>query len=97
MNNENITPNLIEINDFNAQQKNGYLLDVNGNKCLRRTIGLVLLGIGIMFGVVLFWYGLLHGNQNFDSSYAVMELFMISGAGLLGINIFESLNIFNKK
>ena len=78
--------------------KNGYLHDSMGNKCTRRLFGTILLSLGIGMGIVLFVCGLCCPDSFFETSYSVMQAFMIGGGGLLGIGLLENLtNPFNKR
>jgi hypothetical protein len=80
------------------QIKNGYLHDSFGNKCTRRLFGTILLSLGISMGMILFLHGLYCPDSYFETSYNVMQSFMIGGGGLLGIGLLENLRgCFNKR
>jgi hypothetical protein len=86
--------NITNIND--TQLSNGYLQDINGNKCTRRLFGMIIITLGIIMAVGLFIRGLYDATDSFISSYNVCQMMLLTGSGLLGINIIENLNIFNK-
>ena len=78
--------------------QNGYLLDGTGSKSSKRLWGSALLTAGVLMGCVLFSYGLIDSNGTFTSSYNVMQTFIFSGSGLLGLGLFENLKgLFNKQ
>ena len=80
-----------------AITKHGYLHDSLGNKCTRRLFGTILLSLGIGMGISLFLCGLYCPDSFFETSYSVMQSFMIGGGGLLGIGLLENLKgCFNK-
>ena len=74
-----------------AIPKKGFFHDSMGNKCTRRLFGTILMSTGIGMGTVLFLCGLYCPDSFFETSYSVMQTFMIGGGGLLGIGLLENL------
>lgn len=68
---------------------NNFLEDANGNKSSKRLWGSIVLGIGILFSVVLFIYSLSKGAADASTALGIINMFLISGGGLLGIGVFE--------
>lgn len=68
---------------------NNFLEDANGNKSSKRLWGSIVLGIGILFSVVLFIYSLSKGAADAATALGIINMFLISGGGLLGIGVFE--------
>lgn len=66
-----------------------YLQDSEGNESSKRLWGSVLLGVGIVFSVILFAYSLLKGAEDSPTALGIINMFLLSGSGLLGIGIFE--------
>ena len=86
-----------EICNANLQQ-NGFFIDSSGNKCTRRLFGTILISLGIGMGITIFGFGLTHPTSLFEGSFDVMQLFLVSGGGLLGISILENVGkFFNKQ
>ena len=91
MDNTNIDPNITNINPQPLQDPKNILE-------IKNLIGSILLGSGILMGIVLFAYGLLHSDKQFDGSFSVMQLFIYSGISLLlGSHFIEKINVFGKK
>ncbi|NCB49886.1 MAG: hypothetical protein EOM53_04335 [Alphaproteobacteria bacterium] len=68
---------------------NSFLEDANGNKSSKRLWGSIVLGIGILFSIVLFIYSLSKGAADAATALGIINMFLISGGGLLGIGVFE--------
>ncbi len=68
---------------------NKYLQDASGNKSSKRLWGTILLSIGTMFSIILFFYSLGIGAKDADTALGIINTFLISGSSLLGIGIFE--------
>ena len=68
---------------------NNFLQDCQGNKSSKRLWGSILLGIGIIFSVILFAYSLYRGTADAATALGIINMFLISGGGLLGIGVFE--------
>ena len=94
-----LNPTIIDEKDStNVNIQNSYLLDVNGNSCIKKLLACVLLGIGILMGIILFWRGLKSPADMFEASYSTMQFFLLSGSGLLGLSTVENLRgIFGKR
>ena len=75
--------------------QNNFLEDANGNKSSKRLWGSIVLGTGILFSVVLFIYSLSKGAADAATALGIINMFLISGGGLLGIGVFE--NAIQKK
>ena len=69
--------------------KNNFLQDSKGNKSSKRLWGSVLLGIGILFSTILFACSLYKGAEDATTALGIINMFLISGGGLLGIGVFE--------
>lgn len=68
---------------------NNFLEDAKGNKSSKRLWGSIILGTGILFSVVLFFYSLSKGAADAATALGIINMFLISGGGLLGIGVFE--------
>jgi len=80
-----------------VSDKQGFLTDADGAKSSKRLWGSILLTSGILMGFILFAYGIIKESASFPASMEVMQMFIISGSGLLGLGIFENFkNVFNK-
>jgi hypothetical protein len=76
---------------------NKFLQDSKGNKSSKRLWGSILLTIGVMFSVILFVYSLYQGAADAATALGIINMFLISGGGLLGISVFEKgINIKRK-
>jgi hypothetical protein len=73
----------------------GYLQEYDGKKSSKRLLGVITSFIGIFLGIALFVHAILHAN--YDIAKSVIEMFLIAGAGLLGISITGSLFQRGKK
>jgi len=69
--------------------RNNFLQDSKGNKSSKRLWGSILLSIGISFSVILFAYSLYKGAADATTALGIINMFLISGGGLLGIGVFE--------
>lgn len=76
---------------------NGYLKDPEGNRCMRRLCGIISIIIGGLMGIILFWYGLIYPNSDYESSYRVFTSFLTLAGTLLGLSIFDSAKTLFKK
>lgn len=68
---------------------NNFLEDSAGNKSSKRLWGSVLLGTGILFSTALFFYSLFKGASDANTALGIINIFLISGGGLLGVGVFE--------
>jgi hypothetical protein len=66
-----------------------FLEDSKGNKSSKRLWGSILLVIGTLFSIILFFYSLKIGAKDADTALGIINTFLISGSSLLGIGIFE--------
>jgi hypothetical protein len=66
-----------------------FLEDSKGNKSSKRLWGSILLGTGILFSAILFFYSLNNGAKDAATALGIINTFLISGSGLLGISVFE--------
>ena len=76
---------------------NKFLQDSKGNKSSKRLWGSILLTIGVMFSVILFVYSLYQGAADAATALGIINMFLISGGGLLGISVFEKGNNIKRK
>jgi hypothetical protein len=74
---------------------NDFLQDSQGNKSSKRLWGSILLGTGILFSGILFCYSLFKGAADAATALGIINIFLISGGGLLGVGVFEK--AINKK
>ena len=65
------------------------LKDSKGKQSSKRAWGSVLLTIGIVFAMILFYYSLKTGAKDSVTANSIINMFLISGGGLLGIGVFE--------
>lgn len=63
--------------------------DSRGGKSSKRVWGSILLSIGILFSCVLFCVSLFSGAKDAATALGIINIFLISGGGLLGIGVFE--------
>ncbi len=68
---------------------NKFLEDSNGNQSSKRLWGSILLVTGIVFAATLFVYSLRTGAKDAATALGIINIFLISGSGLLGIGAFE--------
>ena len=68
---------------------NKFLEDSKGNKSSKRLWGSILLITGILFSAILFFYSLKIGAKDAATALGIINMFLISGSGLLGIGVFE--------
>jgi len=66
-----------------------FLEDFRGNKSSKRLWGSILLTTGILFSTILFFYSLNAGAKDAATALGIINTFLISGSGLLGISVFE--------
>jgi len=66
-----------------------FLEDSRGNKSSKRLWGSILLTTGILFSAILFFYSLKTGAKDASTALGIINTFLISGSGLLGISVFE--------
>tara|TARA_R110002012_G_scaffold215674_5_gene386715 strand:- start:2798 stop:3028 length:231 start_codon:yes stop_codon:yes gene_type:complete len=74
---------------------NNFLQDSKGNKSSKRLWGSILLIIGIIFSGILFCCSLFKGAADAATALGIINIFLISGGGLLGVGVFEK--AINKK
>jgi hypothetical protein len=74
---------------------NDFLQDSKGNKSSKRLWGSIILGTGILFSVILFSCSLFRGAADATTALGIINIFLISGGGLLGVSVFEK--AINKK
>lgn len=74
---------------------NNFLQDSKGNKSSKRLWGSILLSIGIIFSGILFYCSLFKGAADAATALGIINIFLISGGGLLGVGVFEK--AINKK
>ena len=74
---------------------NKILQDKNGNMSSKRVWGSILLSSGIFFSSILFYFSLFRGTSDPNTALGIINIFLISGGGLLGIGVFEK--AINKK
>lgn len=68
---------------------NEFLEDSSGNKSSKRLWGSILLGSGILFSAILFFFSLKSVAKDAATALGIINMFLISGSGLLGISVFE--------
>ena len=66
-----------------------YLKDGMGNKSSKRLWGSILISVGMIFSAILFGYSLNSGAEDSATALGIINMFLISGGGLLGIGVFE--------
>lgn len=66
-----------------------FLQDCKGNKSSKRLWGSIILGVGLLFSITLFFYSLFKGAADASTALGIINIFLITGTGLLGIGIFE--------
>lgn len=74
-----------------------FLQDSMGNKSSKRLWGSILLTSGLLFSAILFFYSLNKGAVDAPTALGIINMFLISGGGLLGIGVFENAISKNKK
>ncbi len=67
------------------------LQDKDGKPSSKRVWGSILLGIGITFSVILFALSLKGGASDPTTAVSIINMFLITGGGILGIGVFENL------
>ncbi len=72
---------------------NNFLQDSKGNKSSKRLWGSILLSTGIVFSAILFFFSLSLGAKDGATALGIINMFLISGGGLLGIGVFEKITI----
>lgn len=77
---------------FNMTNK--FLEDQSGNKSSKRLWGSVMLGLGLCFSIVLFFYSLYQIAADSSTALNIIEALILSGTSLLGIGVIE---FFKKK
>jgi hypothetical protein len=70
---------------------NCYLQDNHGNKSSKRLWGSILLSFGIIFAMILFCFSLTKGASDPQTASNIINIFLYSGGGLLGIGTFEKI------
>lgn len=70
---------------------NKFLEDSKGNRSSKRLWGSILLSTGIIFSAILFGYSLFLGAKDAATALGIINIFLISGGGLLGIGVFEKI------
>lgn len=70
--------------------KKDFLDDSSGNKSSKRLWGTILLTCGILISLVLFFYSLVDKAADASTALGIVNIFLISGSGLLGIGVFEN-------
>lgn len=74
---------------MNHETPNNFLEDTYGNKSSKRLWGSILIGVGILLSIVLFFYSLKCGAKDAATALGIIYMFFISGSSLLGFGIFE--------
>ncbi len=74
-----------------------YLQDSKGNKSSKRLWGSILLGTGLLFSAILFAYSLYAGAADAVTALGIINIFLMSGGGILGVGVFEKGIKGNKK
>ncbi len=69
--------------------KNKFLDDINGNKSSKRLWGSIVLSRGIILAVTLFMVSLFKCASDPTTAVKIINLCIVTGAGLLGVGIFE--------
>ena len=69
--------------------KHNFLDDINGNKSSKRLWGSIVLSSGIILAVTLFVVSLFKGADDPTTAIKIINLCVVTGAGLLGIGVFE--------
>jgi hypothetical protein len=75
---------------------NGFLQDGVGNLSSKRLAGFVLIFIGIIMALVLFYKCLYFPIPNSQTALDLISTFLYVGGGLLGIGVFENMKIGRK-
>jgi len=70
---------------------NKFLQDSKGNKSSKRLWGSILLGSGILFSIILFFYSIWYKAGDAPTALGIINMFLISGGALLGVGVFEYL------
>jgi hypothetical protein len=73
-----------------------FLQDGEGNNSSKRLAGLLLIGIGIVLSIILFWRSLTSPVGDSQTALSIIDIFLITGGGLLGVSIFDNLKIGGK-
>lgn len=68
---------------------NDYLQDSKGNKSSKRLCGSILLLMGVLFSIILFYFSLHKNASDPITAMNLINMFLISGGSLLGIGVFE--------
>lgn len=69
--------------------KLGFLQDSDGNKSAKRLWGAVLLGVGVLLSLILFYYSTELYASDAETAIGIINSLLLSGSGLLGIGVFE--------
>ena len=75
----------------------GFLQDSSGNNSSKRLSGIVLLLCGIVMSGILFWRSLLAPVGDSQTALSIINIFLVTGGGLLGVSVFENLRIGSNK
>jgi len=69
----------------------GFFKDSQGNNSSKRLCGAVLIVLGILLSVFLFFYSMFKLPADARTALDIINVLLISGGGLLGIGVFEKL------
>jgi len=75
---------------------NGFLQDNSGDLSSKRLAGFLLLFVGIIMAIILFYKCLYSPIGNSNTALDIISLFLYTGGGLLGISVFENIKIGSK-
>lgn len=70
----------------------GFLQGTDGTKSSKRLCGVVILAVGLVMAVYLFFAGLKNPGEVYESSFTVVKDLLIAGTSLLGMGLAEGLN-----
>ena len=73
---------------------NSFLEDSQGNKSSKRIAGSILIGLGIIGAITLYIFSLFFGAKDSSTAMDIVQLFILSGSGLIGAGTFEN-GLFN--
>lgn len=65
------------------------LEDSKGNTSSKRIWGSIILGLGMLLSVILFYFSIAKGAEDAATALGIINMFLISGSTLLGIGVFE--------